>query len=105
MLSRHAWRSDLIVGVTWGMVLPAYGEAWVSQPILLDLEVPEDLAQLHWPQGVNRRLHALLDRQDRGAALTPDERQEAEGLVKLAALLSWLRVRAQRLAEHGSDTR
>jgi len=77
----------------------------MSQHILLELEVPEDLERLRLPQGVNRRLHELLDRQDRGEALTPDERQEAEGLVNLAELLSVLRLRAEGIAEHGSDTR
>jgi hypothetical protein len=38
------------------------------------------------PEGVDRRLHALLDKQDRGEELTADERAEAEGLVTLAAL-------------------
>jgi hypothetical protein len=66
-------------------------------------ELPEDLEQLCLPEGVNRRLHELLDRQDRGETLTPDERQEAEGLVNLAELLSLFRLRAQRNAEHGSD--
>ena len=54
-------------------------------------------------EGVDRRLHELLDRQDRGEPLTPDERQEAEGLVNLAERLLLLRLRAQRIAEHGSD--
>jgi hypothetical protein len=41
----------------------------------------------------------LLDRQDRGESLTLDERQEAEGLVNRAELLSLLRMRAERAAE------
>jgi hypothetical protein len=77
----------------------------MSQHIHLELEVPEDLDQLRLPQGVYRRLQELLDRQDHGEALTSDERQEAEGLVNLAELLSLLRLRAQRIAEHGSDAR
>jgi hypothetical protein len=40
------------------------------------------------PEGVDRRLHALLDRQDRGEALSDDEFAEAEGLVEIADLLS-----------------
>lgn len=47
------------------------------------------------PEGVDRRLHALLDKQDRGEALTDDERAEAEGLVDLADLLSLLKLRAR----------
>lgn len=77
----------------------------MSQQIIVKLELPEDLELLCLPAGVNRRLHELLDRQDRGETLTPDERQEAEGLVNLAELLSLLRLRAQRIAEHGSDAR
>ena len=48
------------------------------------------------PEGVDRRLQALLDKQDAGEALTDDERVEAEGLVKLAELLTLLRLRATR---------
>ena len=75
----------------------------MSQHILLELELPEDLEQLRLPAGVGRRLHELLNRQDRGGQLTPDERQEAEGLVNLAELLSLLRLRVQRITEHGAD--
>ena len=76
----------------------------MSQHILLELDLPQDLEHLCLPDGVNRRLHQLLDRQDRGEALTPDERQEAEGLVNLVELLSLLRLRAQRIAEQPADT-
>jgi hypothetical protein len=69
----------------------------MSQPILVEIEVPTDLDSLRLPQGVNERLQELLDRQDRGEALTPAERAEAEGLVNLAELLSLLRLRAQRV--------
>jgi hypothetical protein len=77
----------------------------MSQHILIELDLPEDLKQLRLPTGVERRLHDLLDRQHRGDALTPDERQEAEGLVDVAELLSLLRLRAQRIAEQASDVR
>ncbi len=59
----------------------------------LKIEVPEDLARLHLPVGVDRRLQALLDKQDGGTPLTPDEQAEAEGLVELADLLTLLRLR------------
>jgi hypothetical protein len=68
----------------------------MSQVVTFELEVPEDLARFRLPDGVNARLQALLDRQDRGQALTPAERREAEGLVSLAELLSLLRLRAER---------
>jgi hypothetical protein len=71
----------------------------MSQPIVITLEVPTDLEELRLPKGVNERLQCLLDRQDRGEPLTPLERLEAEGLVKLAELLSLLRLRAQRVAQ------
>jgi hypothetical protein len=64
--------------------------------------MPTDLEKFKLPQGVNERLHALLDRQDRGAGLTPAERTEAEGLVDLAELLSLLRLRTQRVWQEGS---
>jgi hypothetical protein len=59
-----------------------------------EIEVPADLARLQLPTGVDRRLHALLDKQDGGMALTTDEQAEAEGLVELAELLTLLRLRS-----------
>ena len=70
--------------------------------IHLQVEVPEDLARLSLPEGVDRRLHALLDKQDLGEPLTDDERVEAEGLADLADLLSLLRLRATRGSDPGS---
>ncbi|MGL4419423.1 MAG: hypothetical protein ACRCZF_02045 [Gemmataceae bacterium] len=48
------------------------------------------------PAAVAARLQSLLDRQDAGHPLTPDERAEAEGLVDLTDLLTLLRLRAER---------
>lgn len=62
----------------------------------VEIEVPEDLARLHLPEGVDRRLQALLDKQDGGTPLTPDEQAEAEGLVDLADLLTLLRLRVSK---------
>ncbi|MDI3286158.1 hypothetical protein [Polyangium sp. 15x6] len=62
----------------------------------MDLELQGEMAQLRLPEGVDRRLQALLDKQDRGEPLTEDEQVEAEGLVELADLLSLLRLRASR---------
>ena len=64
--------------------------------IHLEVELPDDLACLTLPEGVDRRLHALLDKQDLGEPLTEDERVEAEGLADLADLLTLLRFRAKR---------
>jgi hypothetical protein len=69
-----------------------------SVKIVLEVEVPEDLARLHLPEGVDRRLQALLDKQGGGTPLTPDEQAEAEGLVELADLLALLRLRISRNA-------
>jgi hypothetical protein len=64
----------------------------------MEIELPEDLARLRLPDGVQTRLQALLDKQDAGAPLTADEAREAEGLVNLAELLALLRLRAERAA-------
>ena len=71
----------------------------MSQAVQIELEIPDDLARFRLPEGVQQRLHELLDRQDRGVPLSADERREAEGLVNLAELLSLLRLRAERLAD------
>ncbi|AUX42549.1 hypothetical protein SOCE26_039820 [Sorangium cellulosum] len=62
----------------------------------IDVELPSDLAQLRLPEGVDRRLQALLDKQDRGEKLSADEAMEAEGLVDLTELLILLQLRASR---------
>jgi hypothetical protein len=64
--------------------------------VQLEVELPDDLARLALPEGVDRRLHALLDKQDLGGGLTDDERLEAEGLADLADLLTILRLRTER---------
>jgi hypothetical protein len=61
-----------------------------------DLELPADLARFRLPAAVAARLRRLLDQQDAGQPLTPVEREEAEGLVNLADLLTLLRLRAER---------
>ena len=74
----------------------------MPQHVLIELELPADLETFRLPEGVQQRLQDLLDRQDHGMDLTPAERQEAEGLVNLAELLSLLRLRAQRALQHRS---
>ena len=69
----------------------------MPQSIQFEIEVPDDLARFRLPQGVQHRLQELLERQDSGFALTPEETCEAEGLADLAELLSLLRLRAERL--------
>lgn len=76
----------------------------VTRIVTIELEMPDDLARFRLPHGVDVRLSDLLDRQDRGETLAPDERQEAEGLVNLAETLSLLRLRAERTAGSGAKT-
>ena len=64
--------------------------------LTLNIDLPDDLARFRLPQAVAARLQALLDRQDSGQPLTSLERDEAEGLVNLAELLTLLRLRAER---------
>jgi hypothetical protein len=71
----------------------------MSQSILIELEMPGDLKQFRLPKGVNRRLQELLDKQSQEGILSRAERQEAEGLVNLAEMLSLLRLRASRAAQ------
>ncbi len=69
----------------------------MPQHARVEIEMPIAVKQFKLPVGVNRRLQALLDRQDAGKKLTAAERKEAEGLVELAEMLSLLRLRAQRV--------
>ena len=75
----------------------------MSQRVLVEIDMPEDLEQLKLPTGVDRRMQDLLDRQDQGEDLTSTERMEAEGLVNLSEFLSLLRLRAQRVWQDGSQ--
>jgi hypothetical protein len=70
----------------------------VFMTLTLEVELPADLERFRLPEGVASRLHSLLDRQDAGQPLTPEERAEAEGLVSLAEFLTLLRLRAERLS-------
>jgi hypothetical protein len=69
----------------------------VSESLLI--EYPDDLPRFRLPAGVQARLDYLLDRQDAGQPLTPAEREEAEGLVTVAEVLSLLKMRAERAAD------
>ena len=62
----------------------------------IQIELPDDLAPLTLPEGVDRRLRTLLDKQDEGAVLSEEEALEAEGLVNLAEWMSLLRLRSDR---------
>ena len=60
----------------------------------VNLDLPIDLERLSLPEALDRRLRTLLDKQDAGETLAPDERAEAEGIVEMAELLSLLKLRA-----------
>lgn len=64
--------------------------------ISIEIPVPAALSGFKLPAGVQRRLTALLDRQDSGTPLTSAERREAEGLVEMAEFLSLLKLRSKR---------
>ena len=61
--------------------------------ITLDFDLPADLADFRLPAGVAARLQWLLDQQDSGRPLSEQERHEAEGLVEIAELLTFLRLK------------
>lgn len=65
----------------------------MGYPVQVSLEIPDDLADFHLPDSVQRRLQTLLDLQDSGKALTPHEHQEAEALVCTVDILRLLRLR------------
>ena len=67
--------------------------------LTLEVELPDDLPRLRLPRAVAARLQALLDRQDSGQPLSGQEREEAEGLVNMAELLTLLRLRAERMPQ------
>jgi hypothetical protein len=68
----------------------------MSRVVVIELELPDDLALFRLPPGVDARLQELLGRQESGIRLDEAERREAEGLVELAELLTLLRLRAER---------
>ncbi len=52
--------------------------------MLITIELPREVVHFELPETVQNRLQFLLDKQDEGQALTPEESAEAEGLVDLA---------------------
>ncbi len=71
----------------------------MSQIVSFELEMPGDLGRFRLPPAVQSRLQFLLDRQDHGTPLTSSERDEAEGLVDLAELLTLLKLRSERIGD------
>lgn len=74
----------------------------MAQSVLIELELPEDLARLTLPPALHRRLQTLLDKQDLEGTLTEHECQEAESLVNLSGLLSLLKLRTQQAQRSSS---
>jgi hypothetical protein len=64
--------------------------------LTIEVDLPSDLERFRLPAAVAARLDSLLDRQDSGQELSTVEREEAEGLVDLAELLTLLRLRSER---------
>lgn len=65
--------------------------------MITTIELPEEVVHYELPEAVQSRLQFLLDKQDAGEDLTPQEQNEAEGLVELAEFLSYLRLNARRI--------
>lgn len=63
---------------------------------VIEIELPDEMASLELPRGLDRRLQMLLTKQDEGIVLSDDERLEAEGLVDLSEMLSLLKLRSSR---------
>jgi len=69
----------------------------------VEIEMPEGWETFQLPQGLHKRLHELLDRQDQGQPLTSAEREEAQGLVDMAEWLSLLRLQARRISREAAQ--
>ena len=67
----------------------------MSAIVQLTVPMPASLAELQFPKALDERLQFLLEEQNRRGKLTPAEKKEAEGLTKVAATLSILKLGAQ----------
>ena len=67
----------------------------MSEPVLVESDLPKDWRKFRMPPALHARLQDLLDKQDRDGKLSPRERREARGLTELVDMLSVMRVRAQ----------
>jgi hypothetical protein len=63
--------------------------------LLVKIELPEEMDFFRFPEALQARLEFLLNKQDRGEPLSDDERDEAEGLVEMADIVSTLRMRVE----------
>jgi hypothetical protein len=67
----------------------------MNATVELTVPMPADLAQLSFPKSLDDRLHYLLDEQGRHGQINQAERDEAEGLAKMASLLTLLKLGAE----------
>ena len=65
----------------------------MASSVRVEIEMPDGMKTFRLPKGLHQRLQNLLDRQDSGTPLTPEEREEATGLVDMAEWLSLVRLR------------
>lgn len=86
----HGLESELLAQWQQAGLIESSAPFRMDQP--RDPQNMSGLEQLRLPNGLQMRLHDLLDRQDRGDKLTADERLEAEGLVELSEFLSLLQI-------------
>jgi hypothetical protein len=68
----------------------------MSAVILVPVEMVEAVAALRLPAGSNRRLQALMDRNNDGP-LSADEREELASLAELSETISLVRADALQL--------
>ena len=74
----------------------------MSQSVLIELDLLDDIARFTFPRALNDRLHALLDKQDLEGDLTNEERREAQSLVDLSELISLLKLRVHQASKRKS---
>ena len=75
----------------------------MAKPVSIRIEVPGDLARLKLPRALDARLRSLLDQQDQGTPLTRAQQKEAEGIVDLADVISFLRLKIERAKKRRPD--
>ena len=73
----------------------------MSEIVQLTVPMPATLAELRFPKALDDRLQFLLEEQNRRGKLSAAEKREAEGLTKVAATLSILKLGAQVKARRG----
>lgn len=62
--------------------------------ITIELELPEDWQRFQMPKALARRLHTLLDEQDRTGKLSKSKREEVKALMELVDWLCQLQTQA-----------